>query len=96
MREKAVELYLVRKVKENRGHCIKLVSSKGVPDRLVLLPRGYVAFVEVKREHGGIVSPMQDWWASELLSNGFIHRFIFERNQVDQFINEWREWHDQR
>lgn len=50
MREKVTEQKLVRAVKAAGGIAVKLVSPgyDGMPDRLVLLPGGKVAFVEVK------------------------------------------------
>ncbi|EAD5566586.1 VRR-NUC domain-containing protein [Listeria monocytogenes] len=50
MREKEVERKLVKEVKTVGGICPKFVSPglSGVPDRLVLLPNGKMAFVEVK------------------------------------------------
>lgn len=50
MREKAIEQKLTLMVKRQGGICLKFVSPGfvGVPDRIVLLPGGCVAFVEVK------------------------------------------------
>ena len=50
MREKAVEQQLVKAVKQHGGICPKFTSPgyDGMPDRLVLLPKGRMAFVEVK------------------------------------------------
>jgi len=50
MREKQIEKKLITEVKKRGGICPKWVSPgfDGVPDRIVLLPRGKVAFVEVK------------------------------------------------
>ena len=50
MREKAIELQLVRAVKQSGGICPKLVSpgTDGMPDRLILLPNAGIGFVEVK------------------------------------------------
>lgn len=50
MREKAIEQKLVTAVKKHGGICPKFVSPgfDGMPDRLVLLPYGRFAFVEVK------------------------------------------------
>ena len=50
MREKDIEHGLVKAVKAVHGLCIKFTSSgyDGVPDRLVLLPKGRMAFVELK------------------------------------------------
>ena len=50
MREKVIEQKLVRAVKRAGGLALKFVSPgfDGMPDRLVILPKGYIAFVEVK------------------------------------------------
>ena len=50
MREKIIEQKLVTAVKKHGGICPKFVSPgfDGMPDRLVLLPHGRFAFVEVK------------------------------------------------
>lgn len=50
MREKLIEGKLVEAVKAVGGICPKFVSPgfDGMPDRLVLLPGGKIAFVEVK------------------------------------------------
>lgn len=50
MREKIIEQKLVTAVKKHGGICPKFVSPgfDGMPDRLVLLPNGRFAFVEVK------------------------------------------------
>ena len=50
MREKEIERKLVQEVKCRGGICPKLVSPgfAGMPDRLILLPEGRMAFAEVK------------------------------------------------
>ncbi|WNX86015.1 VRR-NUC domain-containing protein [Agathobaculum sp. NTUH-O15-33] len=50
MREKIIEQKLVTAVKKHGEICPKYVSPgfDGMPDRLVLLPHGRFAFVEVK------------------------------------------------
>ena len=50
MREKQIEKKLITEVKKRGGICPKWVSPgfDGVPDRIVLLPYGKFAFVEVK------------------------------------------------
>ena len=49
--EKDIERYLRDEVKALGGLCLKLVCPgfTGVPDRLILLPGGVVAFAELKR-----------------------------------------------
>ena len=50
MREKIIEQHLVKAVKNSSGIAPKLVCPgfDGMPDRLVLLPKGKIGFVEVK------------------------------------------------
>ena len=50
MREKSIEEKLVEAVKAAGGVCWKFTSlgTAGVPDRIVLMPHGKIAFVEVK------------------------------------------------
>ena len=48
--EKAIEAYLVQRVKEQGGLCLKY-SNPGVvgyPDRVVLMPEGVTVWVELK------------------------------------------------
>lgn len=50
MLEKAIEKRLVKAVKDMSGIALKFASPgfDGMPDRLILLPKGKIAFVEVK------------------------------------------------
>ncbi len=50
MREREIEKKLVDAVKAQGGVCWKFVSpgTAGVPDRIILMPMGRIAFVEVK------------------------------------------------
>ena len=50
MREKEIEQKLVKETRRCRGLAVKFVSPgyAGMPDRLLLLPDGKIAFVEVK------------------------------------------------
>ena len=60
MREKELERKLVKAVKSMGGICPKFTSPgfDGMPDRLVLLPKNRIAFVEVKR-HGKLPTTLQ-------------------------------------
>ena len=71
MKESDLEARLVRGVKALGGAAYKFVSpgNAGVPDRLVVLPGGIVAFVELKAE-GGRLSPMQRRQITRLLELG--------------------------
>lgn len=50
MRESFIEEKLTKAVKQNGGLCWKFTSpgTAGVPDRIILMPKGRIAFVEVK------------------------------------------------
>ena len=50
MRESFIEEKLTKAVKQNGGVCWKFTSPgiAGVPDRIILMPKGRIAFVEVK------------------------------------------------
>lgn len=60
MLEKKIEKYLVEEVKRRGGSAFKFISPgcDGVPDRVVLLPKGKIAFVELKAP-GKILRPLQ-------------------------------------
>lgn len=53
MREKETEAKLVKAVRKLGGLALKFVSPglDGVPDRLILLPGGKIAFIELKAEN---------------------------------------------
>lgn len=50
MREQNIEKYLKEEVRKRKGLCLKFISPtlSGVPDRIVLLPKGRIFFVELK------------------------------------------------
>lgn len=50
MLERDIEKALVRQVRQRGGIALKFVSPgyDGVPDRIVLFPKGKVAFIELK------------------------------------------------
>ncbi|MCL2531572.1 MAG: VRR-NUC domain-containing protein [Oscillospiraceae bacterium] len=87
MREKTVEQYLCRRVKEVGGKAYKLVSpgNDGMPDRLVCLPGGKVIFVETKAP-GKTPDPRQLYRHLELLRLGLLPWTVDSKERVDQFI----------
>lgn len=87
--ERDVERYLVKACEARGWRCWKLVSPgrRGVPDRLVIR-RGAVAFVEVKRR-GGRVSPLQRRRLAELARLDADARVVKSRAEIDAVIGEW-------
>lgn len=91
MREKDVEAYLVRRVKELGGVAYKFVSPghAGVPDRLICLPGGLAWFVELKAP-GKKPRPLQEVELRKLRDLGFRADVIDCREGVDRLTAEMR------
>ena len=72
MREREIERKLVNAVKEQGGLCWKFTSpgTAGVPDRIILMPKGHIAFVETKAP-GETMRPLQEKRKRQLESLGF-------------------------
>lgn len=72
LKEKTIEKRLVDVVSRVGGLCLKLPAAQyvGIPDRLVLLPGGILAFVELKRA-GQKPRYIQKRWHSILTQLGF-------------------------
>ena len=89
MREKIIEQKLVAAVKKQGGICPKFVSPgfDGMPDRLVLLPFGKFAFVEVKAP-GEKPIPLQTVRHELLMKLGFKVYVIDNINQIKEVLHE--------
>ena len=89
MIEKDVERALVRAVKNMGGISPKFVSPglDGVPDRIVLLPMGRIAFVELKGP-GKKMRPLQIRRKKQLESLGFRVYCIDSTEQIGGVLNE--------
>ena len=88
MREKIIEHKLVQAVKRRGGIALKFVSPgfDGMPDRLVLLPGGKIAFVEVKRP-GEKPRPLQESRHGMLRRLGFQVFVLDDEGQIGGIIN---------
>jgi hypothetical protein len=89
MREKTLECKLVEAVKAMGGIAPKLTSPgfDGMPDRLVLLPMGRIAFVEVKR-HGEKPRPLQVARHGMLRRLGFRVYVLDDGAHIQQILRE--------
>jgi hypothetical protein len=87
MRERDIEAYLRDQIKRLGGIAYKFVSpgNAGVPDRLVLLPAGRVAFVELKAP-GKQPTPLQLRQQKRIRNLGFQVLVIDSKAGVDGFI----------
>ena len=81
--EKDIEQKLIKIVKRHGGKCPKWVSPgwAGVPDRLCLLPGGWIIFVETKRPKGSRVAALQKKWREWLQDLGFMVWHVY--NEAD-------------
>ena len=88
-REKVTELKLVREVKLRGGICPKFTSPgyDGMPDRIVLLPEGRMAFVEVKA-YGEKPRPLQLARHRLLRSLGFKVYVLDDPGQIGGILDE--------
>ena len=91
MREKIVEQKLVTAVKKHGGICPKFTSPgfAGMPDRLVLLPFGKFAFVEVKAP-GEKPRPLQVARHGMLQKLGFRVYVLDDVKQIGGILDEIR------
>lgn len=87
MLEKDKEKALVKKVKALGGLCIKFTSPSmmGIPDRIVLLPKAKLGFVELKRP-GGKARPIQIKRIKDLKKLGFKVFVLDEKENIDEVI----------
>ena len=89
MREKTVEAKLVAAVKGMGGLAPKFTSPgyDGMPDRLVLLPNGILAFVELKAP-GKKLRPLQVRRKAQLEGLGFSVYCIDRPEQIEAALHE--------
>lgn len=93
--EKAIEQYLVRKVKECYGMCIKLQCTgiNGIPDRIVLKPNGTAVFVELKAPQGKL-SAVQEVRIKQLRNMRFKVYVLYNFEQIDYFMRKEFNYED--
>ena len=89
MREKAIEQKLTLMVKKRGGICPKFVSPgfDGMPDRIVLLPDGHMAFVEVKAP-GEKPRPLQKARHKLLRGLGYRVYVLDNAEQIGEILDE--------
>ena len=91
MREKQIENKLATEAKKLGGIALKFVSPSfdGIPDRLVLIPDGHIAFVELKAP-GKKPRPLQLARHRLLRSLGFRVYVIDSVEQTGGMLDEVR------
>lgn len=91
MEEKKIESKLVKAVKHSGGMCLKFVSPSfaRVPDRIVLMPGGRMAFVETKTTRKEM-RPLQRKRKWQLEKLGFKVYCLDNEEKIEEVINEIR------
>ena len=91
MNEKTIEKKLTEAVKKMGGIAPKFVSPglDGVPDRIILLPEGHIAFAETKAP-GKKMRPLQIRRKEQMESLGFRVYCIDSVEQIGGVLDEIR------
>jgi hypothetical protein len=87
VKEKPVELRLIKQVKAAEGMCLKIMGMGGWPDRLVLLPQHRLALVETKAPKGKL-RPLQEVFRRRAAALGIPVAVLYTSEQVDAWVAE--------
>ena len=89
MLESLIEQYLVKEVNRREGLCLKFNSQSmtGIPDRIILMKNGTVAFVEVKQK-GKKPRPLQELRMKQLRQLGFKVYTLDEKEKIGEILDE--------
>ncbi|MBW0761349.1 VRR-NUC domain-containing protein [Mammaliicoccus lentus] len=87
--EKSIEKYLKTNIELLNGFCLKWVSpgTKGVPDRIILMPKGKTYLVELKTEKGK-TSATQKYIHKKFKEIDHKVYILNSKIEVDKFIKE--------
>ena len=90
MKESTIESYLVRRCKELGVLCYKFVSPshRGVPDRLLIFPKGLVTFVELKAP-GKAPTALQMAVLKQMENNKAVVGWTDSKTGVDSLLLSW-------
>lgn len=86
--ERTIEQALRRECRRRGWVALKFSAPGliGLPDRLVLMPGGRVAFLEIK-QHGGRVSRQQRFWIERLTALGVTARVVWSVEEAMEVLN---------
>lgn len=89
MLESLIEQHLVKEVNRRNGLCLKFNSQSmtGIPDRIILMKNGTVAFVEVKQK-GKKPRPLQELRMKQLRQLGFKVYTLDEKEKIGEILDE--------
>lgn len=91
-REATVERSFCNRLRKAGCLVYKFVSpgNDGVPDRIVITPRGRVIFVELKTERGKL-SDIQKYQIGRIRDHGQDVRVLYGKDGVDRFVLDAQE-----
>lgn len=89
MREKEIEKTMVDETRKKGGMALKLTSpsSSGLPDRMLLFPKGKVIFVELKAP-GKKTRKLQDVVIEALRKLGFRVEVVDSKKRAKEVVND--------
>lgn len=89
MRENEIEKALTLTVKKREGLALKFISPgmSGVPDRLIMMKGGRIAFIELKAP-GKKMRPLQIKRKRQLEALGFLVYCIDNKDQIGGVLDE--------
>jgi hypothetical protein len=92
VREKVIEEYLVKRVREHEGLCYKWVSpgNPGVPDRILIFDGNLIVFVELKSPVGKLRFS-QNIQQNLLLNRGCLVYNLNSKIGVDRLLEDLKE-----
>lgn len=92
VRERDVEGYLARRLDELGLDCMKFSPDlkNGMPDRIVLLPRREVLWVELKKPEGGRIAELQKYQHAKLEAAGHEVVIVWTKQQADELCERLR------
>lgn len=86
--EAQLEALFRKRVRDVGGYTIKLApTERGVPDRLVIFPKGRMYLVELKTPTG-ILSPIQMHWHDRMAARGVTVHTLYGEDD----IRAWLRW----
>lgn len=88
--ERDLEAKLCARVRELQGLCVKIAvrGRRGHPDRMVVLPGGRVAMVELKLGRRGVLSTHQIKWLLAYRILGVAVAVVREIRDIDELMEK--------
>lgn len=89
MKESIIESYLKKEITKLNGLCLKWVApgTRGVPDRIIIMPKGRTYFVEMKQANGRI-DKLQKYVHKQFAARDHYVYVLWSKSDVNNFISE--------